>query len=160
MLHPLNQPVQVPDETIEWANKALAEKRSKSMAFGLAVDDMFKHAAMRELQCTIPPRFANYDLKMGDLYVEVKSVSGEYFTFSDAEYQFIKQHVNAGGQYKVLFYVNNMEGKTTTYIGSLDASYLFDEGLFQGSFTISGIFLGSWYLEKQYVVRALQSLQA
>lgn len=160
MLHPLNQPIQVPDETIEWANVALAEKRSPQMAFGLAVDDMFKHAAMRKLQCTIPPRFAHYDLQMGDMYVEVKSVSGSYFTFSDAEYKFIRNHVKNDGQYKILFYVNNMEMKTTTFIGALDASYIFDEGLFQASITISGIFQGNWYLEKQYVERALKSLQA
>lgn len=156
MIHQLNQPIPVPEETIEWANIALAQKKSPPMAFGLAVDDMCKHKAMRELQCTIPPRFAHYDLQMGDLYVEIKSVTGSYFTFSDAEYQFIREHVKAGGQYKILFYVNDIQANTTTYIGSLDASYIFEEGLFQGSFTVSGVFLNSWYLERLYVEKALK----
>lgn len=157
MIHPLNEPIKVPDETFAWACEVLAEHKNKAQAFGLAVDDMFKHKAMRELSCTIPPRFANYDLQMGDLYLEVKSSSGSYFYFSDQEYQFIRDHVRAGGQYKVLFYTNDLVTQTTTYIGLLDASYIFEEGLFQGSYTISGIFLGGWYIEKSYVEKALTS---
>ena len=159
MLHPVNEPIPIPEETLSWAAQTLKHvKFSMGQAFGLAVDDMFKHKAMRELSCTIPPKFAYYDLQMGDLYLEVKSTSGSYFTFSDAEYQFIRKHVRNDGQYKILFYINDLEGRTTTYIGSLDASYIFDEGLFQGSYTLANEFLGSHYIERLYVENALKRL--
>jgi hypothetical protein len=156
VIHQPNEPIPVPEETLEWAAQTLRKtKFAMGQAFGLAVDDMFKHKAMRELSCTIPPKFAHYDLQMGDLYLEVKSTSGLYFTFSAEEYKFMRGQVFInGGQYKVLFYVNDLEVRTTTFIGSLDASYIFDEGLFQGSYTLANEFLG-YYIERLHVEKAL-----
>jgi len=161
MIHPLNVAVKIPEETLSWASQQLKHvKFSMGQAFGLAVDDMFKHKAMRELSCTIPPRFAYYDLQMGDMYLEVKSTSGEYFSFSDTEYQFIRLQARNDGQYKILFYINDIQDRTTKYIGSLDASYIFEEGLFQGSYSLANEFLGSWYIERRYVEKALHAIES
>lgn len=130
MIHPLNQPIPVPEETLVWA---LSQIKNEGQAFGLAVDDMFKHKAMRELQCTIPPKFAHYDLVMGDLHVEVKSTAKNSFTFSRDEYYFILQQYLAEKQFKLLFYVNDLTALTTTFIGSLNVSQLFEANLITDS---------------------------
>lgn len=158
MLHPINEPIAVPEETLSWAAQTLKHaKFAMGQAFGLAVDDMFKHKAMRELSCTIPSRFAQYDVQMGDMYLEIKSTSSLYFTFSRTEYDFIRRQVFNDGQYKVLFYVNDLEARTTTFIGSLDASYIIEEGLFQGSYTPASEFLG-YYIERLHVEQSLKRL--
>lgn len=130
MIHPVGIPIRVLDETLAWA---YSHMKNPGQAFGLAVDDLVKHHAWRELPCTIPPKFAHYDLQMGDLKVEVKSTSAKTFTFSMGEFDYIEEQVLADRQYKVLFYVNDLQALTTTYVGSLNASKMFEANLFEDS---------------------------
>lgn len=154
MLYKLGETIVVPEHHLVWANSIIT--KSEGQAFGLAIDEMIKHRAMRELQCTIPPCFSNYDLQVGDWQYEIKTTSLRSFTFSEKEYRYIRNRVlDQGQRHEVMFFINDIPAKATTYIGKINSLHLFQEVLFKFNDVD-----GSWYLILEHVENLLKALQS
>lgn len=96
---------------------------NEGQAFGLALDDSLKTLANRKGYRPAGP-YDPFDLQMGNLLVEIKSTAKNSFTFSEQEYNLIKDRIANDQQYICLFYFNCLANESSMFLGQLNLDHL------------------------------------